>query len=84
LGGLSIPRQTLVSLIPNGVPPRGSDPDVVSKCRRLCTHTDRLAWRKEDSTPVVGHGPSDPRLRTVRATAEGTAVGTLRGDWRLH
>jgi hypothetical protein len=41
---------------------------------------DCPARRREDSTPVAGRGPSDPRPQTVRIAAESTAAGTPGSD----
>jgi hypothetical protein len=82
LGGLSILRQTLGSLLLDEVPHGGLDPGAVGERHRLCAHADRLVRRKEDPSPAIGHGPSDRRPRTVRAAAESTAAGTPRSDWR--
>jgi hypothetical protein len=43
--------------------------------------TDRLARRREDSTPTVDPGLSGPRSRTVHAATESTAASTPRSDW---
>lgn len=43
-----------------------SDLGVIGKCRRLCTHADCPARRREDSAPATSRGLSGSRPRTVR------------------
>jgi hypothetical protein len=79
---LPIPRQTLGSLLPDEVPPGGSDLSVVGERRRLCTHADHPAQRREYSAPATGHSPSDPRTRTICSIVESATASTHRSDWR--
>jgi hypothetical protein len=43
-----------------------------AKKKTLCAITDRSDVRGGGVTPASGHGPSDPVLRTVRASAKST------------
>jgi hypothetical protein len=43
---------------------------------------ERPAPRREDLAPVVGHGPSGPWLRTIRAATKGTVAETPLSEWR--
>jgi hypothetical protein len=85
LGSLLIPRQTLGSLLLDGVPP-GSEIQVMLANSVAYAHVwavypldaDRSACQLETLASVPGHGPSDPQSRTVRASAESAAAGTHR------
>jgi hypothetical protein len=44
--------------------------------------SDRPAYQAETLALAPGRGPSDPRSRTVRASAKITTAGTHRSDWR--
>jgi hypothetical protein len=80
LGGLSTPRHTLRSLLPDGVSPGRRDlgllrrrPSAPSRTVRA-PRADRPEVRRGGITPAPGHGPSDPVPRTVRTSAESTAT----------
>jgi hypothetical protein len=82
LSSLPTLRQTLESLLPDGIPP-GSDPGVVGELHRLYTRADHPARRAETLASVPDRGPFDPHPRTVRASAESIVAGTHLSDWRL-
>jgi hypothetical protein len=87
LGGLPIPKQTLGSLLPDGVPPE-SEIQVLLANVAAPTHVwtirppgaDRPASPKGRSTSAPGCGPSDLRPQTIRSTAKSTVVGISRND----
>jgi hypothetical protein len=88
LGGLSIPRQTLGSLLSIGVPPESEIRVLLANCVDS-EHTwtvrppgvDRPTRRAETLASAVGRGPSGLQPWTVRASAESIAAGTHRSDW---
>jgi hypothetical protein len=49
LGGIPTPRQTLESLLSDGVPSRGLDPGAVGERRVIYAHVDH---------PAIRYGPS--------------------------
>jgi hypothetical protein len=67
LGWSADPRQTLGSLLPDRVPPRGLDPSVVGERRRLCTRVDRPTNRCGPSNSTERRTCSCHRSRTVHA-----------------
>jgi hypothetical protein len=89
LGGLSIPRQSLGSLLPDGVPP-GSEIQALPANSVAPAHVrtvqppdaDHPARQAGTPAPTPSHGPSGPWPRTVCASAESAAAGSHRSDWR--
>jgi hypothetical protein len=83
LVGLPEPRQPLGSLLPDEVPP-GSKIQAPPVTFAAPAHAqtvrpvgaDRTAVRQGTPALVPGRGPSDPWSRIVRASTEGTAIGS--------
>jgi hypothetical protein len=82
LGGLPIPRQTLGSLLHNGIPPGSEILALFGELRRPYACADRPARQTETLALAPGRGPSGPRPRTVCTFVEGTATDIHRCDWR--
>jgi hypothetical protein len=87
LGGLSIPRQALGSLLLDGVHLGGRDPGNVDKRRRACAHADHLATRHESSGLTHGNmllppgrRPSDAKPQTICVAVESPPSRTTPSD----
>jgi hypothetical protein len=91
LGGLSIPIQTLGSLLPSGISPRGRDPCAVRECRSPCAHADHPTTRHGLSGLMLGnplllpsHGLTNPWPQTICAAVQIQLSGTTPSDWRAR
>jgi hypothetical protein len=87
LGGLSIPRQALGSLLLDGVPLEGQDPGNVGERRCACAHADRPTTRHGQFGSThgnmllpPGHRPSDAKPRTIFAAVESLPNRTTLSD----
>jgi hypothetical protein len=88
LGDLLILRQSLTSLLPDGVPP-GRDIQALptnsatpAQARTVRPPgADHSARQVVTLAPAPGHGPSNPLPRTVHASAESTVADSHRSDW---
>jgi hypothetical protein len=79
LGGLPMPRHTLRSLLPDGVPLGSRDLGLLRRRRPFAPlwtvrvlGADHPDLRREGVAPAPGRGPSGPVSWTVRASAEST------------
>jgi hypothetical protein len=81
LGGLPILRQTLRSLLPNGVPPKGQI-HVLLVNAAASVHVRTFQPPGTEKNPLLlGLEPSaSARSRTVHVSAGSTTAGTPRGD----